>query len=139
MTITATNVEPATTVLDSNKERYIASEQIEAGEIFYVNSSNQAVLASHGTQAGAGGGQGGTLYIAINSGEKSGQEVQGVKLGQITIGTHSQALGTRAYLSTNAGKCPGKVPLRFGTNDYHPQRKGDDPEYLGCALADNSA
>lgn len=116
VTITATNVEPASTVLDGNTARFTASEQIEAGEVFYVNTSNQAVLASHGTQTGAGGSQGSIVYMAINTAEKSGQEVKGVKLGQVTIGTHSQTVGTAGYVSTNGGKIAPVADI--GAADY---------------------
>lgn len=113
VSITPTSVAPDTTVTDANKVRYTGSEQIEAGEWFYVNSTTgKAALAFHsGTVA-----QAAAVAMAVNTCEQDGQEVQGVVNGLVTIGTHGQALGSSFFLSTNGGKMAPDSDV--GSGDY---------------------
>jgi len=95
LTITASNV----VIVSSSSnviQQYTAGAAINAGQLFYVDTSNLAQISVNSSELAAG-----VIGIAMNTAEAANQPLQGLLKGTITIGTGT--VGSGYYLSSTSG------------------------------------
>ena len=115
LTITDSDVlkDPTVQAADEDLHR-TTGEVIDAGEIYYLDTDNSSIakLAQHdGTDLEAAG-----YAMAVNSAPNTGQTIDGVREGLVTIGTHGQTIGTPFFVSANPGKIAPLADVGLGTD-----------------------